>query len=723
MTSFPHLSIVSTGLDAYARHRQNENDEERSTMKSTLHPRSYLKHGLSILIGVPMLAACGGGSDTASTTTATVTQTAQSQITGTVASGNPVAGATVTATDVNGKTATATADGNGNYTLVTTSLSAPIALVATDPSGQASPMISVLAALPAAGQSSTANVTTLTTALTALLTSDGNAMDFVTQGATTSLSAVTTSSVQSATSTLDTYLSNLLSATGLPSNFDPVATTFTANHTGADALIDMVTIVPEGSATYLAYKTPSSSSTSQSSAYLTLNSTSTPSNVPVAPTVSSTAVTNLVSLQTYLGTLPAALQSCGAAGGTGSACNGVIDGSYLDNGFTNITQYDSDLSSSSLNLSGSVPFTVSVNSAGTSALVGIPYGLSSSTGNQGQYTLYTTVQQTASGSWDIIGNQLPYNLSVTTRTTYRNFLDTFTDTATGNPDTSFFDAGITVKIGSIGTGASGANISFANVTGPGLPGGAGCSVASTSSSSPCGIWLARSGSDTSGLYILSNIPTAVLTTAPTSHISGTTEFRWSWAPSTYTPPTAKEYWTPGGTPINVSSLPANPVYQFTLYTSSGATIGTYSVTNPTPYADATLAQSAYKAGQFPVLGNDITANFLTPSGSLAGQQSSLAVDFTPATAALTSTGLLVQADDNENCNVEPTLSVAPGVTSATVTASGTCSNNASQAFWAINNASADPAYRIVQLRSKNPLGVQFYLNQTYRDSASAPSAS
>ncbi|MDN7615798.1 hypothetical protein [Burkholderia cepacia] len=120
-------------------------------------------------------------------------------------------------------------------------LSQPIALVATDPSGQVSPLVTTLAQLPASGQTAVANVTTLTTALVALLTPDGNPMDFVTSGAPVTLAnTVTAASVSNATSTLDTYLANLLGAVGLPATYDPVATAFTADHTGADALIDLL---------------------------------------------------------------------------------------------------------------------------------------------------------------------------------------------------------------------------------------------------------------------------------------------------------------------------------------------------------------------------------------------------------------------------------------------------------------------------------------------------
>lgn len=187
-------------------------------------------------IAVALLGGCGGGSDSGASS-----GSQNAAVSGTVAGGNPVANATITATDVNGKTATTQAGSNGAYTLNVAGLSQPIALVATDPSGQVSPLVTALAQLPASGQTAVANVTTLTTALVALLTPDGNPMDFVTSGAPVTLAnTVTAASVSNATSTLDTYLANLLGAVGLSATYDPVATAFTADHTGADALIDLL---------------------------------------------------------------------------------------------------------------------------------------------------------------------------------------------------------------------------------------------------------------------------------------------------------------------------------------------------------------------------------------------------------------------------------------------------------------------------------------------------
>ncbi|MDN7914946.1 hypothetical protein [Burkholderia cepacia] len=187
-------------------------------------------------IAVALLGGCGGGSDSGASS-----GSQNAAVSGTVAGGNPVANATISATDVNGKTATTQAGPNGVYTLNVAGLSQPIALVATDPSGQVSPLVTTLAQLPASGQTAVANVTTLTTALVALLTPDGNPMDFVTSGAPVTLAnTVTAASVSNATSTLDTYLANLLGAVGLSATYDPVATAFTADHTGADALIDLL---------------------------------------------------------------------------------------------------------------------------------------------------------------------------------------------------------------------------------------------------------------------------------------------------------------------------------------------------------------------------------------------------------------------------------------------------------------------------------------------------
>lgn len=652
----------------------------------------YCGGGLTVIASAVLLASCSGGGNSNSTPTA-----ASAAIQGTVASGNPIAQALVTATDMNAKTATAITDPNGNYTMLTTGLSAPIVLVATDPSGQVSPVVSVLASLPTAGQTSVANVTTLTTALSALLTTDGNALDFVTPGATTTLSVVTPASVQKASATLNTYLANVLTANNVNSPFDAVSTPFVANHAGADAVIDLIEVVQEGAVTVLASKS------TQNVAYLNLSTGGVVN--PAAPLAapSATLLATLPTLSAYLSALPKSLTSC-LSGSNSAACAAVFDAGYKDNGYTSILQYDTDLSTSSLALGS--PQIVQVAPDGSSALIRVPYSIGGGTG-LAQYSLVTTVHPVATPitlpsntqvSWNVIGNQLKYDASVGTRVTRRMFYDTFANN-NGNPDVSFYDAGILLNFNLSGPNAT--HVNSVLVTGPGLP--------------SKGVYLANSSVTGQGLAIASTQPTSP---PSASYLTGsdTSEFRWSWqtvkSTDTFTPP-AKGYWST--TPVDVAQLPSNATYVYTLYDGSGNRLDQISVVNTTPSVDASLGALV----PWGMLGTDVVVNFLSPGGSLAGAVASVPVDFTAAQYQPPLYQVSVQSEIASGAGVEATAGLPAGASSITVSAP-ICTPTACP-FNAINTPTG--TYRLVQLRGKNQLGVRFYDNQTYRDSTAAPNAS
>jgi hypothetical protein len=640
---------------------------------------------------IAMLTACGGGGGGATNSGS------GTSIQGTVASGNAVAQAAVTATDVNGMTVTATADANGNYTLTTTSLSAPIALVATDPTGQVSSLVSVLASLPSVGKTSVANITTLTTALSALLTTDGNALDFVTPGAATTLSAVTPSNVQKASTTLNTYLASVLTANGLTAAFDSVSTPFTANHTGADAVIDLIEVVREGSVTELVSKS------TQNVAYLNLSTAGVASPAAPLPAPSANLLANLSTISTYLDALPTSLASC-LTGSNSTACAAVFDAGYKDNGYTNIQQYNTDLSTSSLALGS--PQIVELATDGSSALIRVPYSLGSGT-SLAQYSFVTTVHPVATPialpgntqvSWNVIGNQLKYDASVATRVTRRIFYDTFAN-SDGNPDVSFYDAGILLNFNLSGPNAT--KVNSVLVTGPGLPSN--------------GVYLANSSVTGQGLAIASTQP-ASPPSASYRTGSDTSEFRWSWqavkTTDTFTPPT-KGYWST--TPVDVTTLPPNATYVYTLYDGSGNQLDQISVVNTTAPADAALgAQTPWST-----LGSDVVASFLSPGGSLAGAVASAPLDFTPAQYQPALYQVSVQSEIASGAGVDAATQLPAGASSVTVSAP-TCTPSACL-FNAINTSTG--TYRIVQLRGKNQQGVRFYDNATYRNSTAAPNAS
>ncbi|WP_322048639.1 hypothetical protein [Paraburkholderia sp. J67] len=539
------------------------------------------------------LTACGGHSGSSSTDA--------SSIGGTVAVGNLLAGATVTLFDSAGKSAGATSDSSGNYSIALSGMTAPFLLVATDPGGANAPMYSVTAsAKTSSGAALIANVTPLTTAVAAELTSDGNPLD-LTKPATLA-AKVTTSSVGNAVSTLNGILTPVLSANGLAaSTFNPVSQSFTPNQTGADAVIDSVALTqaPSGGLQIASIAAPTST--------IALNSSTSASTQIIASPVAAN----------YLATLLTQLSQC--LSGTSSACSSAIDASYLENGYNSsnggFQTWHARLSASGSTITGAK--TLSYWAAGqspfpnitaASALVNIFF-----TNSAGQHQFATTVvQSTGSGNWDIIGNQQAYDVSIGSFVTQRQFLDA--DDASG----SRFETGlgISIPVHSAST-VNPANIGSVQVTGAGLP--------------STGVWLEpRSGTGNTALALTSHALTSAPTSAATSS-SNTSLYRWAWQAlssdsSTFAfAPTTSDEGFYAATALTAQTLPsAYSTYTATLYDTTGAQIG-----NPVKVVNATtpLLPDAAQSVTWQTLGSDVTSNFMSPSGSLAAAQTTATIDW------------------------------------------------------------------------------------------------
>lgn len=245
------------------------------------------------------------------------------------------------------------------------------------------------------------------------------------------------------------------------------------------------------------------------------------------------------------------------------------------------------------------------SSGGTQqALVAIPYTTSSGTAG----TNVTVVQKTASGTWDIIGNQQQYNITITSELTRRQFLDT------ADAEYSRYDSGlgITIPVGAAGT-PNPSNLESASVTGPGIHGTAYLVPRNAT------------GSDTLGLR------ESAYTAPPTGNDttdSNTNLYRWSWqalpgATATYTPPSGDlGYYTPA--PIDVSTVPRFATYTVTFYDSTGTQIGQpVSVINATP----TLAASAGAGVAWQTLASSVQSDFLSPAGTQEAAQTSTSVSW------------------------------------------------------------------------------------------------
>lgn len=501
-------------------------------------------------------------------------------MTGTVAVGSAVANATVTVFGANGASATVTADGSGGYSVSLAGLTAPYVVVATDPSGVNATLVSVLASVPAGSTSVVTNVTTLTSAVAALMTASGNPLDLATGG---NFSAnVTADAINTAVSKLNAALSTILAANGVsPGNFDPIGTPFSPNQTGIDAVIDDIALV-----------------TSASGGVQLMSVGDTSSGIPLKRGASIGGPLSAPPAHgAYLAPLMAQLAQCLA--GTTSACGQAIDAGYLENGFSTFASAHSSLAASGVKLG--VPQTLEFFTSGSTqkALVLLRY--ISASGVPG--STVTVVQKTGSG-WDIVGNQQPFNVTIHSFLAKRTYLDST------NAPFNRFESGIEIEVpaGANGT-PNPVALGSVGVTGPGINGTA--------------FLVPRNGSGNS-LFALTSAAVSTAPTSPTTTNSNTTLYRWSWqavpgAAGTFSPGTGSlGFYTPAS--INVANVPNFSTYTVTFYDTSGNPLG-----SPFPVINASPTVPAVAGNGVPwqSLSSGTIANVLTPAASLAAIEPSL----------------------------------------------------------------------------------------------------
>jgi hypothetical protein len=190
--------------------------------------KKYLTHLLTG-IAITTLAACGGGgSGTSNSSTPSLT--------GTVAIGAPLAGATVKLKDKNNKTAQVTANADGSYTFSdVTGFVAPVMLEATGTAnGKDVALHSVLETVPTGNTASVLNATPATEAVTAHALESGPATAFQNPS---QISAIDPTKLKKAKDNLATALGTT----------DLFTTAFKADGTGMDKVLDLASF--EGNST------------------------------------------------------------------------------------------------------------------------------------------------------------------------------------------------------------------------------------------------------------------------------------------------------------------------------------------------------------------------------------------------------------------------------------------------------------------------------------------
>jgi Bacterial Ig domain len=282
------------------------------------------------------LVACGGGGSSSSTSSSTTT----SSLSGTAATGAPLAGATITVFDATGaNVGSTTADSNGAYSLPvdTAKYKAPFTVQAQGTVGEGSTTIYSLA--PSAG---TANINQVTNAIAATLSSTGD------PAALTSGTAKTATDVNTADSAFSAALTNVTNTLGVTGSF--ISGTFSSSY---DKLLDNVTIdsrpnggisittsagMQGGTNDMLANANITSAYTSSTVSSGSLPSAINASNLPAFSAANMLAISDLEALRSKLQTCFALSTSArGTVASPASECQGLdpkgTSDSYLHDGY------------------------------------------------------------------------------------------------------------------------------------------------------------------------------------------------------------------------------------------------------------------------------------------------------------------------------------------------------------------------------------------------------
>lgn len=185
-------------------------------------------------VGMLTIYGCGGGGG------GTPAATPSTTLSGTVAGGAAVVG-TVIVTDSKGATKGGTIEANGHYSIDVSGMTGPFMLKAAGTVGNTS--VTYYSAATAADLGNTVNVTPFTDLIVSNIAGQ-LAENYFKDGAHSSDfgSLITPEKLAAAQTALHTKLLPVLQALGLSDSIDLLRTTFAADHSGMDAVLDLVKV-------------------------------------------------------------------------------------------------------------------------------------------------------------------------------------------------------------------------------------------------------------------------------------------------------------------------------------------------------------------------------------------------------------------------------------------------------------------------------------------------
>lgn len=198
-------------------------------------------------------------------------------LSGRVALGAAMPYTTVKVVDANGTVSTVDTDASGAYSLDTTALKAPFIITVTKLLGDKQIELHSVATSP----NGTANVTPLTTAVSALLSANGSY-----DPRNLSVNSVNADSIKTATDKIAVSLANLMAQANVSAtSFNPIGGVFAADGTGIDSLLDRISVDYTSTGVEITNKfVPlTDSNTSVSSVGISANATPVPLALGITP--------------------------------------------------------------------------------------------------------------------------------------------------------------------------------------------------------------------------------------------------------------------------------------------------------------------------------------------------------------------------------------------------------------------------------------------------------
>lgn len=623
------------------------------TEYSKIDIQGRVRHALgTVLAGsLVLLAACGGGggSDGGSLSpTAAV-------ITGTAATGAAMANAPVAVTNSAGvspcvETSIFTT-ALGSYTCTLKSgQSAPFFVVVTDPTGNSSPLVSVATTTPAVGTPLTVNATPLTTAILAQLASDGNPLTLV------SSRTLVTADLQNVTDKVISQIAGVLTSVGAPSGYNPFSTSITAatsSGTGntADMVLDVVKVVTDPATGRLALSTvsdptPRALATTISPGTAVAAPSNGVASLSKAAQIAAQAFANCFALPKSQRVVTSDTTTPLSSGGpaitsTASQCDYIAASTsngagidYLHNGYS-AGQFFYDIMNSDAMTGAvfSVPEIMAFYPGNTAlpisntayydrAVINMRY--IDSAGNPGnKISVAARIPGTASvlrnTEWWLVGNQQGVDIS------FRNNIRRVEQLKSGSTSSliSTFQTGISLFVNSNGPGS--ANLTFARISGPGLPGDGAADKGLVFKTSPTSAanyldLFNKTGSLTVGSICGNNGST---TNCPNVWLSRTTGVTGSAATTLGTNPVS-QLWAQAGEGFTPASFVKGSKYKIELFYGSNTSSADVVLTK-TLLSDLIPATQAVNL-PWNSLGTASTSAF-DPTNALASQQSALPVDW------------------------------------------------------------------------------------------------